>query len=169
MTEAHRAWQYLVRRHGAPAPGLGAELGLVVPPSAREWALVPSWSWHRAGVDAKGTETILRALRLAPRLEEASAMPGTEAAARLMRVPGLGPWTAAETLQRCNGDPDAVSVGDLHLPNTVAWALAGKAHGTHEENARPPRSLRRPPPLRLPPDSYPRRARAPIRPPPRTQ
>ncbi|WP_344624925.1 DNA-3-methyladenine glycosylase 2 family protein [Kitasatospora arboriphila] len=133
VTEAHRAWRYLLRRHGTPAPGPGTELGLVVPPSAREWALVPSWSWHRAGVDAKRTETILRAVRLAPRLEEASAMAGTEAAARLMHVPGIGPWTAAETLQRCNGDPDAVSVGDLHLPNTVVWALAGKARGTDEE------------------------------------
>ncbi|MFD9124310.1 DNA-3-methyladenine glycosylase family protein [Kitasatospora sp. NPDC059571] len=133
VTEAHRAWRYLLRRHGTPAPGPGAELGLVVPPSARDWALVPSWSWHRAGVDAKRTETILRAVRLAPRLEEASAMAGSQAAGRLMHVPGIGPWTAAETLQRCNGDPDAVSVGDLHLPNTVAWALAGRARGTDEE------------------------------------
>jgi 3-methyladenine DNA glycosylase/8-oxoguanine DNA glycosylase len=25
-----------------------------------------------------------------------------------------------------HGDPDAVSVGDYHLPNVVAWALAGE-------------------------------------------
>ncbi|MEV6207313.1 DNA-3-methyladenine glycosylase 2 family protein [Kitasatospora sp. NPDC051914] len=133
VTEAHCGWRTLLRRYGTPAPGPGAELGLMVPPSAREWALVPSWTWHRAGVDAKRAETILRAVRLAPRLEEASAMAGPEAAARLTHVPGIGPWTAAETLQRCNGDPDAVSVGDLHLPNTVVWALAGKARGTDEE------------------------------------
>jgi 3-methyladenine DNA glycosylase/8-oxoguanine DNA glycosylase len=24
------------------------------------------------------------------------------------------------------GDPDAVSVGDFHVPNMVAWALAGE-------------------------------------------
>ena len=29
-----------------------------------------------------------------------------------------------------NGDPDAVSVGDFHIPHTVAWALAGEARGT---------------------------------------
>ena len=27
------------------------------------------------------------------------------------------------------GDPDAVSVGDYHLPNQVAWALAGEPRG----------------------------------------
>jgi 3-methyladenine DNA glycosylase/8-oxoguanine DNA glycosylase len=27
------------------------------------------------------------------------------------------------------GDPDAVSVGDYHLPHLVAWALAGKPRG----------------------------------------
>ncbi|MCP2314153.1 3-methyladenine DNA glycosylase/8-oxoguanine DNA glycosylase [Kitasatospora paracochleata] len=72
-------------------------------------------------------------MRLAPRLEEACAMAGPEAAARLTMVPGIGPWTAAETLQRSNGDPDAVSVGDLHLPNTVGWALAGRVRSSDEE------------------------------------
>ncbi|GAA2785177.1 hypothetical protein GCM10010441_07670 [Kitasatospora paracochleata] len=60
-------------------------------------------------------------------------MAGPEAAARLTMVPGIGPWTAAETLQRSNGDPDAVSVGDLHLPNTVGWALAGRVRSSDEE------------------------------------
>ena len=27
------------------------------------------------------------------------------------------------------GDADAVSVGDYHLPNVVAWALAGEPRG----------------------------------------
>jgi 3-methyladenine DNA glycosylase/8-oxoguanine DNA glycosylase len=30
------------------------------------------------------------------------------------------------------GDPDAVSVGDYHLPNVVAWALAREPRGTDE-------------------------------------
>jgi 3-methyladenine DNA glycosylase/8-oxoguanine DNA glycosylase len=49
-----------------------------------------------------------------------------EAYARLMAVPGIGPWTAAEVGVRALGDPDAVSVGDFHLPNLVAFALAGE-------------------------------------------
>jgi 3-methyladenine DNA glycosylase/8-oxoguanine DNA glycosylase len=38
-------------------------------------------------------------------------------------VPGVGPWTAAEVTQRAHGDPDAVSLGDFHLPELVGWAL----------------------------------------------
>ncbi|MDH6110806.1 3-methyladenine DNA glycosylase/8-oxoguanine DNA glycosylase [Kitasatospora sp. MAP12-15] len=122
--EAYRAWRLLLREFGTPAPGPAPELR--VPPSAREWCLIPSWAWHRAGVDPKRSATVVRAARLAPRLEQASGLSGAEAAARLTAVPGVGEWTAAETLQRCNGDPDAVSVGDYHLPDIVGWALAGR-------------------------------------------
>ncbi|MGW4647728.1 DNA-3-methyladenine glycosylase family protein [Kitasatospora sp. NPDC004289] len=122
--EAYRAWRTLLKDFGTPAPG-PAE-GMRVAPSAREWALLPSWEWHRAGVDPKRAATVVRAVRLAPRLEEASALPHEAAIARLTTVPGIGPWTAAETLQRSNGDADAVSVGDFHLPNLVGWALAGR-------------------------------------------
>ena len=45
-------------------------------------------------------------------------------------MPGIGPWTAAEVGVRALGDDDAVSVGDFHLPNLVAYALAGEARGT---------------------------------------
>ncbi|MFJ9845976.1 hypothetical protein ACIRYZ_37150 [Kitasatospora sp. NPDC101155] len=45
---------------------------------------------------------------------------GPDAHARLMTVPGIGIWTAAETLQRANGDPDAVSVRDFHLANSLS-------------------------------------------------
>ncbi|MEV7218007.1 DNA-3-methyladenine glycosylase 2 family protein [Kitasatospora cineracea] len=125
-TEAYRAWRTLLHEHGTPAPGPAADLGMRTAPSARDWTLVPSWAWHRAGVDPKRSATVLRAVRLAARLEQAAAMPPADAFARLTAVPGVGPWTAAETLQRSNGDADAVSVGDFHLPNTVGWALAGR-------------------------------------------
>jgi 3-methyladenine DNA glycosylase/8-oxoguanine DNA glycosylase len=48
-----------------------------------------------------------------------------QAMARLELIPGIGPWTSAETIQRSNGAPDAVTVGDLHLPRIVGYALAG--------------------------------------------
>jgi 3-methyladenine DNA glycosylase/8-oxoguanine DNA glycosylase len=41
-------------------------------------------------------------------------------------VPGIGPWTLAEVTRVAFGDPDAISVGDYHVPNLVAWALAGE-------------------------------------------
>ncbi|MEV5668458.1 DNA-3-methyladenine glycosylase 2 family protein [Streptomyces sp. NPDC052503] len=135
--EAYRAWRLLVRTYGTPAPGpVGVTFGthgLYVMPDARTWSLVPSWEWHRAGVDSKRSATILRAVRVARRMEEAAAMDLPEAMARLQLIPGIGPWTAAETLQRSNGAADAVTVGDLHLPGIVGHALAGNRNADDEE------------------------------------
>ncbi|MFE2148021.1 DNA-3-methyladenine glycosylase family protein [Streptomyces sp. NPDC059456] len=124
--EAYRAWRRLVSSYGEPAPGpQNLPPGLYVMPDARTWALIPSWDWHKAGVDIKRSATIVRCARVANRLEEAAAMELPQAAARLEAVPGIGPWTSAETLQRSNGAADAVTTGDLHLPGIIGWALAG--------------------------------------------
>ena len=135
--EAYRAWRLLVRMYGEPAPGPtdGAfgTYGLYVMPTARAWSLIPSWEWHRAGVDAKRSSTILRAVRAARRLEEAATMELPEAMARLQLIPGIGPWTSAETLQRSNGAADAVTVGDIHLPHIVGYALAGNRNADDAE------------------------------------
>ncbi|MBG0854796.1 DNA-3-methyladenine glycosylase 2 family protein [Streptomyces spinoverrucosus] len=122
--EAYRAWRLLVRKFGEPAPG-PVQGRMYVMPAPRTWALIPSWEWHRAGVDDKRASTILRAVRVAARLEQAVAMEPGAARARLELVPGVGPWTSAETIQRSHGAPDEVTVGDLHLPGIVGWALAG--------------------------------------------
>ncbi|MDQ1010406.1 3-methyladenine DNA glycosylase/8-oxoguanine DNA glycosylase [Streptomyces sp. V4I23] len=121
--EAYRAWRLLVRRYGEPAPGPDERLHVM--PDPRGWAMIPSWEWHRAGVDNKRASTILRAVKVARRLEEAAAMEPVQARARLELIPGIGPWTSAETVQRSNGAADAVTVGDLHLPRIVGYALAG--------------------------------------------
>jgi 3-methyladenine DNA glycosylase/8-oxoguanine DNA glycosylase len=122
--EAYRAWRLLVRKFGEPAPGPVAGR-MYVMPDARTWALIPSWEWHRAGVDNKRASTILRAVRVAARMEQAVSMSARAAQERLEVVPGIGPWTSAETVQRSHGAADAVTVGDLHLPGIVGWALAG--------------------------------------------
>ena len=59
-------------------------------------------------------------------------MSPADARRRLMALPGVGPWSAAEVALFALGDADAVSVGDYHLPHHVAWALAGEARGTDE-------------------------------------
>lgn len=122
---AHDAWRWLLRRHGTPAPGPAPE-GMRVPPDAVTWARVPVWDMHRAGVDPRRGRTVRAAAQLAGRLEQAATLPPAAALARLQVVPGVGPWTAAETAQRAWGDPDAVTVGDYHLPAQVGWALAGR-------------------------------------------
>ncbi|WP_410091292.1 DNA-3-methyladenine glycosylase family protein, partial [Streptomyces sp. adm13(2018)] len=123
-TEAYGAWRHLVRKFGEPAPG-PAPAGMHVMPDARTWTRIPSWEWHLANVDGKRAATVVRAARVAARLEEAVHMDPPAARERLELVPGIGPWTSAETVQRSNGAPDEVTTGDLHLPGIVGWALAG--------------------------------------------
>ncbi|HEY0719014.1 MAG TPA: DNA-3-methyladenine glycosylase 2 family protein [Streptosporangiaceae bacterium] len=123
--EAHRAWRILLTRFGAPAPG-PAPHGMRVVPPPRGWAAIPSWEWHRAGVEMVRARTIGRACGVAGRLEEIATLSAAEASRRLQLLPGIGVWTAAETMQRAFGDPDAVSVGDYNLPKAVGWALAGR-------------------------------------------
>jgi 3-methyladenine DNA glycosylase/8-oxoguanine DNA glycosylase len=130
--EAYRAWRLLVTRHGEPAPGPVPDDRMRVMPDARGWARVPSWDWHCAGVDGKRASTVLRVVRLGDaRLSALAALPAAEAAARLRSVPGIGPWTVAETVQRSHGAPDALTVGDLHLPHHIGYALTG-AHRTDD-------------------------------------
>jgi 3-methyladenine DNA glycosylase/8-oxoguanine DNA glycosylase len=123
--EARRAWRLLLHRFGRPAPG-PAPAGMRVFPEPARWAAIPSWEWHRAGVEGVRAATIRAAARSAARLEEITAMAPAEADRRLRALPGIGPWTSAEVRQRACGDADAVSVGDYHLPGRVGWALAGR-------------------------------------------
>jgi 3-methyladenine DNA glycosylase/8-oxoguanine DNA glycosylase len=123
--EARRAWRLLLLKFGTPAPG-PAPAGMRVFPPPRVWARIPSWEWHRAGVEGVRARTIIAAATVATRLEGLLALGPSEAGQRLQSLAGIGPWTSAETRQRAWGDPDAVSVGDYHLPTAVGWALAGQ-------------------------------------------
>ena len=126
--EARRSWAALVRALGEPAPGPGRS-GLRVPPAAEVLARTPAWGFHRFGVERKRADTIRVAASYAHRVEETVAMSAAEARRRLTALPGVGAWTAAEVALVALGDADAVSVGDYHLPNQVAWALAGEPRG----------------------------------------
>jgi 3-methyladenine DNA glycosylase/8-oxoguanine DNA glycosylase len=123
--EARRAWRYLLLKFGDPAPG-PAPAGMRVCPPPRVWCRIPSWEWHRAGIEAVRARTIIGAAEVAGRLEEIVTMPSGAADLRLRSLPGIGVWTSAEIRQRACGDADAVSVGDYHLPSAVGWALAGR-------------------------------------------
>jgi len=128
--EAWHAWRALLWDLGEPAPG--PRPGLRVPPSAGAVAAATHIVFHRYGVERRRAETIRRAAFHAARLEEALEMPLDEARTRLRTLPGMGHWTAAEVAVVALGDPDAVSVGDYHLPHMVSWALAGERRGTDE-------------------------------------
>jgi endonuclease III len=116
--EARRSYAALVRALGERAPG---PVPLLVPPTPERIAATPSWAFHRWGVERKRADTVRRACSVARRLEEDPS--------RLQKLPGVGPWTDAEVRRLAFGDPDAVSVGDYHLPSLVSWCLAGEAQG----------------------------------------
>ena len=126
VKEAHGAWRQLIRRHGETAPGPAPE-GMRVFPDAVTWRRIPSWEWHKAGVDPRRSRTCIEAARVASSLERTLELGrgGPEVHSRLRSLGGVGIWTAAETSQRAHGDPDEVSVGDYHLHDIVGWALTG--------------------------------------------
>jgi 3-methyladenine DNA glycosylase/8-oxoguanine DNA glycosylase len=124
-TEAHRSWRELARRFGDPAPGPAPE-GMRVPPTPAQLRAIPDWEWHRAGVDNARGRALRACATVAHRVERACELGGTEGRELLRLVPGIGVWTAAEVAQRAWGDPDAVSVGDFHIPSVVGWALLGR-------------------------------------------
>jgi 3-methyladenine DNA glycosylase/8-oxoguanine DNA glycosylase len=123
--EAHRATIGLIRHHGEAAPG-PADWRLRLPPTPATLASLPYYAYHPFGIERRRAELIRRVASRASWFEAIVDLPLPDAYARLMAVPGIGPWTAAEVGVRALGDPDAVSVGDFHLPNLVAYALAGE-------------------------------------------
>jgi 3-methyladenine DNA glycosylase/8-oxoguanine DNA glycosylase len=120
--EARRVYRSLVRRRGELAPG-PARLWLQPTPSVM--AGLPYYAYHQLGLERRRAEVIREAARQAARLEAAPSPVHLE---RLLRaIPGIGPWTTAEVLRVAWGAPDAISVGDYHIPNLVAWALVGES------------------------------------------
>ena len=120
-TEAFRSYGALLRRYGDPAPGPG---DLVLPPTPETLAALPYHAFHPLGIERRRADVIRRAAARAAWLE--AATDAADATRRLTSLPGIGAWTAAEVVRSTFGDPDAVSVGDFHVPNMVAWALAGE-------------------------------------------
>jgi 3-methyladenine DNA glycosylase/8-oxoguanine DNA glycosylase len=123
--EQKRAWRELVTRHGEKAPG-PAPIGMRVAPPPEVWRRIPSWEWHRAGVGPQRSDTVMRAVAAGDALERTSRLDAAEAIRRLRTIPGIGIWTAHETVQRSHGDPDSVSVGDFHTCKRVGSALIGR-------------------------------------------
>jgi len=124
--EARRAWHGLVRGLGEDAPG-EAGAGLRVAPAPDRLAALPYHAYHPYGIERRRAELIRSLAARAAWVEGLAALPPAEASMALQTVPGIGPWTAAEVAVRAFGDPDAVSVGDFHLPTMVAFALAGES------------------------------------------
>jgi 3-methyladenine DNA glycosylase/8-oxoguanine DNA glycosylase len=129
--EARRAWIGLVRAHGEQAPG-PPQWRLRLGPTPTTLAALPYCAYHPFGVEQRRADLIRRIASRAAWFETIADLPLPDGYARLTAIQGIGPWTAAEAGVRALGDTDAVSVGDFHLPNLVAFALAGEPRGTDE-------------------------------------
>ena len=124
--DARTAVARMGRLHGAEVPG-GGPLPLF--PRPETVLKVPDHGFHRAGVDRARSRVIRVAAKHADRLERLGERPAAEARQWLQHLPGVGPWTAARTTGAAAGDPDAVPVGDLHVPRLVTYALSGATDG----------------------------------------
>ncbi len=129
-TEAWRGFRGIIRRWGEPAPG---PFGLRLQPLPETLAAVPYHELHPLGIERRRADLVRTVTGRANRFEEIVDLPLADAYRRLTALPGIGPWTAAEVAVRALGDHDAVSVGDFHLKNLVAFAFTGERTGTDEQ------------------------------------
>ncbi|HEX9124593.1 MAG TPA: DNA-3-methyladenine glycosylase 2 family protein [Actinomycetota bacterium] len=127
--EARRAYARMVRALGEPAPG---PFGLTLPPDPGRMAELPYFAFHPFGVERKRAEVLRALCSKADRLDAAASLPIEDAKGAIGALRGIGPWSVAEVARIALGDADAVSVGDVHVPHVVAWALAREPRGTDE-------------------------------------
>jgi len=124
--EARRAYRRLALALGEPAPG---PVDLVLPPDPAWVASMPSFRFHPFGVERRRAERLIGLCDRAEEIDALAALPPADARRALESFLGIGPWTAAEVSRLALGDPDAVSVGDYHLPHIVTWVLAREPRG----------------------------------------
>ena len=127
--EASQQWRRFVMAWGEAAPG---PIDLYVPPRCSFVARQNYTAFHPFGIDGQRSQNLIAAGRYVGRLGDLTDLPLSETKKRLLAIPGVGPWTAGYICATTFGDPDAIVLGDYHLPSTVAWALAGEARATDE-------------------------------------
>jgi 3-methyladenine DNA glycosylase/8-oxoguanine DNA glycosylase len=127
--EARRAYRRLTDALAEPAPG---PLDLVLPPDPVRIAELPYYAFHPFGIERRRAEVLRAVCARSAWIDEAFDLPLDAAMARLSTMRGVGAWTVAEVARIALGDADAVSVGDYHVPNIVAWALAREPRGSDE-------------------------------------
>ncbi|MFT5201458.1 MAG: 3-methyladenine DNA glycosylase/8-oxoguanine DNA glycosylase [Candidatus Aldehydirespiratoraceae bacterium] len=126
--DAKASKEKLCRRYGK---GLPTGPARTFPDPATLLTLTDA-DFHRVGIERSRARVLRVAAKYADRLERLDGVPGPDANEWLQRLPGIGPWTAALATAAAGGDPDAVPVGDLHIPRMITFALTGEANGTDE-------------------------------------
>jgi 3-methyladenine DNA glycosylase/8-oxoguanine DNA glycosylase len=129
VTWEHAAmtWRRVCEVHGEAAPG---PIALRLSPTPRAIRAAGTMHLQAVGIGLKQARTLMTVAGVAHALRRAADMPTPEAAALLRKVRGVGPWTASMSLGLRLGRPEPIPLGDLHLPSTIAWALAGEPRAT---------------------------------------
>ncbi|MEO0495308.1 MAG: hypothetical protein AAF081_18020, partial [Actinomycetota bacterium] len=117
------ASRYRLAKHWGDT-SLGGPMGIL--PSPETMLTLRDHDFHEVGVERSRARVLRIAAKYADRLERLDGVPGAEAIAWMQRLPGIGPWTSGITSAIAGGDPDAVPVGDLHVPGMVTYALTGE-------------------------------------------
>lgn len=128
--EASQSMRALVRARGQVAPGPRT---MRTVPSPDVLAGLTFEELHRFGIERRRASILIEIGRRSKRLRAITTMSRKDAYARLMAIRGIGEWSSAMVMGPAWGDKDATPVGDYHIPNSVAWALAGRERGTDEE------------------------------------
>ncbi|MEM1032197.1 MAG: hypothetical protein AAGN82_17745 [Myxococcota bacterium] len=131
--EASQSWRQLCYTVGAEPPGLkagpraiAAPCGLRLPARPERLKRISLPDYHRFGVEMARARTLLEVCHHIGYVARAAEMPAEKAVPHLVRLPGIGPWTAMLTVAAVHGFADAIPVGDYHIPSVVAYALKGE-------------------------------------------
>jgi 3-methyladenine DNA glycosylase/8-oxoguanine DNA glycosylase len=128
--EALGQWQRLCLALGDPAPG--PFVGLRLPPAPARLADTPLWWFHPLGIERTRAVPLIETARHADKCWAWAGAGSAAAAQKMALLRGVGEWTIGCVLGTALGEPDAVAVGDFHLKNMVAYALAGEPRATDE-------------------------------------
>lgn len=122
--QARATWRWLAETYGQPSPA-GDPVSKLAPRPETIMEIAP-WQWHAGWVQPFMVQTLKTVASRASALKRLATKPLEEIDKGLNSLPGIGPWTVAETLQRTHGAADYVSVGDYHLAHHVGEALTGQ-------------------------------------------
>ncbi len=111
--------------------GVRSELGTAFP-GARALARLQAFELQALGIDPRRAGTLIRLAREEAVHQLFSIVDRAALRARMLSISGIGPWTTEMTLGFGDGDPDAVPIGDLHLPELVGSALAREPRCTDD-------------------------------------
>lgn len=125
LVTTYEAWAS-IRRLTAVAAQPIADTTLRPPPTADEVKRVPMWKLRAVGIGSRRALTLHEGAKRGDALERLRALDAAVAASKLQSLRGVGPWTANMTVGAAMAWPDAVPVGDLHMPRIVTEALTGE-------------------------------------------